>query len=113
MAAIENAAYRASVDLAREKAAFPLFDRDAYVKAGHASTLSEDIRIGIAKHGRIPLAVRSLCSFTGCRRYCIGSGWCRCYEATLQQSLISFNAPTKTQSAVATTNDCVFWFGYL
>jgi ribonucleoside-diphosphate reductase alpha chain len=51
MEAIENAAYRASVDLAREKGAFPLFDRDSYLGAGHAGALSDDIRGGIAKHG--------------------------------------------------------------
>jgi ribonucleoside-diphosphate reductase alpha chain len=51
MEAIENAAYRASTDLAREKGVFPLFDRDAYLEAGHAATLPEDIRAGIAKHG--------------------------------------------------------------
>src|SRR5207248_1139765 len=50
-AAIEHAAYRASIDLAREKGSFPLFDRDAYLNAGHASRLSEDIRSGIAGHG--------------------------------------------------------------
>src|SRR5207253_11132994 len=51
MAAIENAAYRTSIDLSREKGAFPLFDRDAYLKTGHAGTLPEDVREGIAQHG--------------------------------------------------------------
>ncbi|MFK7944037.1 MAG: adenosylcobalamin-dependent ribonucleoside-diphosphate reductase [Paracoccaceae bacterium] len=51
METIQHAAYRASVDLAREKGAFPLFDRDAYLKGQHIQTLPEDIREGIAAHG--------------------------------------------------------------
>ncbi|MEM1161542.1 MAG: adenosylcobalamin-dependent ribonucleoside-diphosphate reductase, partial [Pseudomonadota bacterium] len=51
MAAIQHAAYRASIDLAREKGAFPLFDRDEYLKGAHILTLPQDIRAGIAEHG--------------------------------------------------------------
>ena len=51
MAIIEDAAYGASVDLAREKGPFPLFDRDAYGKTGHAAGLSRERRDGIARHG--------------------------------------------------------------
>ena len=51
MELIENSAYRASIELAREKGAFPLFDRDAYLQAGHAATLPQDIRDGIAELG--------------------------------------------------------------
>jgi ribonucleoside-diphosphate reductase alpha chain len=51
MAAIERAAYGASIELAREKGSFPLFDRDRYLAAGHAATLPQDIRDGIFEHG--------------------------------------------------------------
>ncbi|MHC8508621.1 MAG: adenosylcobalamin-dependent ribonucleoside-diphosphate reductase [Rhodospirillales bacterium] len=51
MKALERAAYLASVELAKEKGAFPLFDRDAYLAAGKAATLDQDIREGIAEHG--------------------------------------------------------------
>jgi ribonucleoside-diphosphate reductase alpha chain len=51
LAAIRDAAYRASVDLAKEKGAFPLFDRDAYLAAPQIGALPEDIRAGIAAHG--------------------------------------------------------------
>ncbi|CAN5245869.1 adenosylcobalamin-dependent ribonucleoside-diphosphate reductase [soil metagenome] len=51
MEAIERSAYRASIGLAREKGAFPLFDRDKYGVHGHASTLPEDIRGDIARDG--------------------------------------------------------------
>jgi ribonucleoside-diphosphate reductase alpha chain len=51
MRAIQHAAYRSSVDLAREKGAFPLFDRDEYLKGEVIRTLPQDIRDGIAEHG--------------------------------------------------------------
>ncbi|WP_342640673.1 adenosylcobalamin-dependent ribonucleoside-diphosphate reductase [Rhodoligotrophos ferricapiens] len=51
MGAIEHAAYAASVELAAEKGAFPLFDADAYLANGHASRLPKELRKRIAKHG--------------------------------------------------------------
>jgi ribonucleoside-diphosphate reductase alpha chain len=51
MALIEDSAYRASIAIAKEKGAFPLFDRDKYLSAGHASSLSKDIKAEIAAHG--------------------------------------------------------------
>ncbi|MFQ5566899.1 MAG: ribonucleoside-diphosphate reductase, adenosylcobalamin-dependent, partial [Paracoccaceae bacterium] len=49
--ALQHAAYRASVDLAREKGAFPLFDREEYLKGEVIRALPKVIRDGIAKHG--------------------------------------------------------------
>ena len=51
MAIIEDAAYRASVDLAREKGAFPLFDKQGYLASGHVQNLGEPLRHLIAEHG--------------------------------------------------------------
>jgi ribonucleoside-diphosphate reductase alpha chain len=51
MAAFRNAAYRASIDLAREKGPFPLFDRDKYLAGATVATLPVDIRDAIAEHG--------------------------------------------------------------
>jgi ribonucleoside-diphosphate reductase alpha chain len=51
MAAIRRAAYGASVELAREKGAFPLFDRNAYLAGESIGELDADIRDGIAQHG--------------------------------------------------------------
>ncbi len=51
MATIRRAAYRASVDLAAEKGAFALFDRDAYLAGETVSGLEADIREAIASHG--------------------------------------------------------------
>ena len=51
MRTICHEAYRASIGLAREKACFPLFDRDAYLAAPFIAALPEDIRDGIAAHG--------------------------------------------------------------
>ena len=51
MQAVQHAAYRASVDLARQKGAFPLFDRDEYLKGEVIRALPQDIRDGISKHG--------------------------------------------------------------
>lgn len=51
MRRIRDAAYRASVQLAREKGAFPLFDRDRYLEGEMIAELPDDIRAGIAKDG--------------------------------------------------------------
>ena len=51
LGAMSQAAYRASAALAREKGAFPLFDRDAYLARPHIAALPADIRGAIAQHG--------------------------------------------------------------
>ncbi|WP_428249498.1 adenosylcobalamin-dependent ribonucleoside-diphosphate reductase [Ferrovibrio sp.] len=48
---IRDAAYRASVELAREKGPFPLFDAEAYLAGATVAELPEDIRAGIREHG--------------------------------------------------------------
>ncbi|MFN3971099.1 MAG: adenosylcobalamin-dependent ribonucleoside-diphosphate reductase [Gemmobacter sp.] len=51
MHAIARAAYLASVDLAREKGAFPLFDAEAYLASGTMHSMDEDVRAAIRQHG--------------------------------------------------------------
>ena len=51
MQAVRDAAYHASIDLAREKGAFPAFARDAFLASGFARRLPADIREAIAAHG--------------------------------------------------------------
>jgi len=51
MRTICHAAYRASIDLAREKGAFPFFERDAFLSTPFIAALPEDIRAGIRAHG--------------------------------------------------------------
>ena len=49
---MQHAAYRASVELAREKGAFPAFDAERYLNGEScASRLPEDIKSAIRKHG--------------------------------------------------------------
>ncbi len=48
---IARAAYLASVHLASEKGAFPLFDKDAYLASGTMQGMDEDIRAAVAEHG--------------------------------------------------------------
>ena len=48
---LRDAAYRASIDLARERGAFPLLDRDQYLARPFVQRLPEDIREGIRAHG--------------------------------------------------------------
>src|SRR6202012_5510080 len=43
LAALSHAAYRASVELAKEKGPFPLYDRDAYLARPHIQALPPDI----------------------------------------------------------------------
>lgn len=51
MHALSRTAYLASVDIAREKGPFPLYDRDAYLSGATIAALDEDVREAIAKHG--------------------------------------------------------------
>jgi ribonucleoside-diphosphate reductase alpha chain len=50
-AVLRDAAYGASVELAREKGAFPLFDPVAYLAGQFTSRLPEALRAQIAEHG--------------------------------------------------------------
>lgn len=43
--------YRASIELAREKGAFPLFDKDKFLAGDFVKTLPDDIQEGISKYG--------------------------------------------------------------
>ncbi len=51
MKAIARAAYLASVDLAKEKGAFPLFDAEKYLASGSLTHMDADVRDAIRKHG--------------------------------------------------------------
>ncbi|MFC3168656.1 adenosylcobalamin-dependent ribonucleoside-diphosphate reductase [Paracoccus fontiphilus] len=51
MKAIARSAYLASADLAREKGAFPLFDRDAFLDSGFMRRMDADVREAVASHG--------------------------------------------------------------
>ncbi|WP_223428541.1 adenosylcobalamin-dependent ribonucleoside-diphosphate reductase [Tateyamaria pelophila] len=49
--AIARAAYLASVELAKEKGAFPLFDAEGYLASGSMQAMDADVRDAIAEHG--------------------------------------------------------------
>jgi len=51
MGAIARAAYMASVDLAKEKGAFPLFDADKFLASGAMQVMDDDVRDAIREHG--------------------------------------------------------------
>ena len=48
---IARAAYLASVDLAKEKGAFPLFDAEKFLASGAMQDMDTDVRDAISKHG--------------------------------------------------------------
>ncbi len=48
---IQRAAYLASCDLAKEKGAFPLFDREKYLEGETIKALDQDIQDAIGRHG--------------------------------------------------------------
>lgn len=48
---IAQTAYRASIDLAKEKGAFPLFDADKFLASGNMQNMPEDIRNDIRQYG--------------------------------------------------------------
>lgn len=51
MKQIARASYLASVDLAKEKGAFPLFDADGYLASGNMVGMDEDVREAVRTHG--------------------------------------------------------------
>jgi ribonucleoside-diphosphate reductase alpha chain len=51
LAALRRAAYGASIDLASEKGAFPLFDREKYLAGETIGELDADLREGISRRG--------------------------------------------------------------
>ncbi len=51
MKQIARASYLASVELAKEKGAFPLFDKDKYLASGAMQSMDQDVRDAIAEHG--------------------------------------------------------------
>lgn len=51
MHAIARSAYLASVDVAKEKGAFPLFDAEGFLASGNMAQMDKDVREAIAKHG--------------------------------------------------------------
>ncbi|CUH81434.1 adenosylcobalamin-dependent ribonucleoside-diphosphate reductase [Tropicibacter naphthalenivorans] len=48
---IARASYLASVELAKEKGAFPLFDADKYLASGNMMQMDDDVREAIRTHG--------------------------------------------------------------
>ncbi len=51
MHAIARVSYLASVDLAKEKGAFPLFDAEGYLASGNMQAMGADVREAIRTHG--------------------------------------------------------------
>ena len=51
MKAISRSSYLASVDLAREKGAFELFETDGYLASGNMMQMDEDVRDAVRTHG--------------------------------------------------------------
>ncbi|MCC6008428.1 MAG: ribonucleoside-diphosphate reductase, adenosylcobalamin-dependent, partial [Rhodobacteraceae bacterium] len=51
MRAVARSAYLASVDLAREKGPFPLFDAEAFLASGTMRKMDEDVRAAVRAHG--------------------------------------------------------------
>ncbi len=51
MAALRRAAYLASAELAAEKGAFPLFDKEAFLAGENVQKLDKDVKAAIAKQG--------------------------------------------------------------
>ena len=48
---LRDESYRASIELAKQKGAFPLFEKEKYLKSKFVQRLPEDIQKGIEEHG--------------------------------------------------------------
>jgi ribonucleoside-diphosphate reductase alpha chain len=51
MKALQVEAYKASIELAKEKGAFPLFDKEKYLESKFVKTLPKEIQEDIGRHG--------------------------------------------------------------
>lgn len=51
MTVLRDEAYRASIDIAKRKGAFPAFDKDKYLEGNFIKTLPDDVRDGIKTYG--------------------------------------------------------------
>jgi ribonucleoside-diphosphate reductase alpha chain len=51
LTAFDYAAYLASADIAREKGAFPLYDKDKFLERPHIAAMPQEVRDMIAEHG--------------------------------------------------------------
>ena len=60
MSRLRRAAYLASTELAAEKGAFPLYDRDAYLAGETVAGLEPEVRAAIAQHGMRNALVTSI-----------------------------------------------------
>lgn len=95
LAGLRDTAYRASVDLAREKGAFPLYRRDKYIKSGFIQTLPENLIDYIYQHGIrnshllsiAPTGTISLCADN------ISSGIEPVFDYSIKRTLIEFSGP--------------------
>lgn len=92
---LRDTAYRASIKLAQEKGAFPLFNADKYLSSGFAQTLPEDVREDIAKYGIrnshllsiAPTGTISLCADN------VSSGIEPVFAHKVTRTLIEFDGP--------------------
>ena len=96
MRALRDNVYRASVELAREKGPFPLFDREPYLAGDCITELPDDIRAGIAEHG-IRNALLTSIAPTGTISLLadnVSSGWSRFSPSTMSERCWSRTART-------------------
>lgn len=92
---IRDAAYSASVDLAREKGAFPQYRRDKYTSSRFISTLPEQIQEKIYKHGIRNSHLLSIAP-TGTISMCadnVSSGIEPVFAYKTRRTLIEFTGP--------------------
>lgn len=95
MGNMRDTAYRASIDLAREKGAFPLYRRDAYTSGRFISTLSEGVQEHLYRHGIrnshllsiAPTGTISLCADN------VSSGIEPVFAHNTRRTLIEFEGP--------------------
>ena len=100
LAALSHAAYRASVELAKEKGPFPLYDMNPYLSRPHIQALPPDIYNAIAAHG-IRNALLTSIAPTGTdlavRRQCLQR-----HRAGLCLQLYAQGSPARRQQARGT-----------
>lgn len=95
MSGLRDTAYKASVELAKEKGAFPLYRRDEYLRSAFIQTLPEEIQDYIYHHGIrnshllsiAPTGTISLCANN------VSSGIEPVFAHNLRRTLVEFNGP--------------------
>lgn len=109
---LQGVAYEASIDLAKEKGAFPSLNKKKYVAGSYIQTLEEDLQARILKHGIRNVALLT-CAPTGTTSLTVGQN---CSSGIEPIFSLSYDRKYRTGTGEETATETVYdyaWLQYL